>query len=471
MRAKILIVDDEAAIRFGMRDFLESQGFEVVEADGCATARAVTEQSHPDVALIDFRLHDGDALGLMPQLREISPDLPVLILTAYGSIDLAVQAIKEGAEQFLTKPVELPALLVMLGRVLDNRRVRRKQRVHAERDRRHSIDPFIGDSAAIRQLEAQARRLLGTTSPILIQGETGTGKSLLAGWLHANGPRGDENFVDLNCAGLVREFLETELFGHVKGAFTGAISTKQGLLEIGDRGTLFLDEVGDMDPQIQPKLLKVLEEKRFRRLGELHDRKVDVSLIAATHQDLGAAMREGRFRSDLYYRINTLPLRVPALRERVEDIEALARSILSRISAETGEKAPVLTTAALDAMRRYHWPGNIRELRNTLDRAALLCEDQSIRPRDMHFDEGGAVQAAAIIATEPVPARPEPALSEASTIDDVVRNHIERVLAQEQGRVDAAARRLGIPRSSLYQKLKVYGLSASRFQTARPDAG
>ncbi len=441
-RKNILIVDDEAAVRFGMRDFLEAHGFDVSEADSCRAARETFATTRPDAALIDYRLDDGNAVELMGWLREIDADVPLLILTGHGSIDLAVQAIKEGAEQFLTKPVEMPALLVILQRLLENRRVRRKHAARTARERREQVDPFLGESAAIKELALHARKILGTDSPILIQGETGTGKSLLAAWLHAHGPRADEAFVDLNCAGLMRDFLETELFGHEKGAFTGALAAKVGLLETAHGGTVFLDEIGDVDPAVQPKLLKVLEEKRFRRLGEVRDRVVDINLIAATHQDLAAALRENRFRSDLYYRIATIPLRVPPLRERVEDIELLARSLLARIAAETGRPAASLSAAALRAMQQYTWPGNIRELRNMLDRAALLCDGGRIEPRDMHFES---------LAAPDVPAD-----DAGLTLQEVERRHIERVLREEQGKVDAAAKRLGIPRSSLYQKLKVY---------------
>lgn len=446
---KILVVDDEAAIRFGIRDFLETQGFEVSEADSCQQAKEQFASAEPDIALIDYQLGDGNAVDLIPQLREINAEIPILILTAHGSIDLAVQAVKEGAEHFLTKPIELPTLLTILQRLLENRRIRRKHLANTARESRASIDPFLGESPAIRELACQARKVLQADCPILIQGETGTGKSLLASWLHANGPRSEEAFVDLNCAGLMRDFLETELFGHEKGAFTGAGAAKAGLLETAHRGTVFLDEIGDVDPQIQPKLLKVLEEKRFRRLGEVRDRKVDICLIAATHQNLAALVRENRFRSDLYFRINTITLRVPPLRERVVDIALLAESMISRISLETGRRRAIaLSAQAMSAMQQYAWPGNIREMRNVLDRAALLCEDGKIELRDLKFDDLGASNA--------------PGERAELTLREVEKRHIEQVLREESGRVEAAAQRLGIPRSSLYQKLKVYGLTSSR---------
>ncbi len=274
-RNKILVVDDEAGLRFGVRDFLELQGYEIDEAASCSDAQQLFRNSRPDVVIADYLLPDGTALDLLPRLKEIDSDIPLLILTAHGSIDLAVRAIKEGAEQFLTKPLELPALLVILQRILENKRNLHKQLANKSREVRRAIDPFVGTSPGIRALAEQARKVLFTESPILIHGETGTGKGVLARWLHANSQRSEEAFVDLNCAGLSRELLETELFGHEKGAFTSATASKQGLFEVAHRGTIFLDEIGDVDLQIQPKLLKVLEEKRFRRVGDVRDRQVD----------------------------------------------------------------------------------------------------------------------------------------------------------------------------------------------------
>ena len=276
--------------------------------------RHLFRTSRPDIVIADYMMPDGTALDLCPVCERSSRNSPSG-LTAHGSIDLAVRAIKEGAEQFLTKPLELPTLLVILQRLLQKQRNHHKQLASKSRQVRQAIDPFIGTSAAIRALRPTRPQNSFTESPVLILGETGTGKGVLARWLHENSPRADEAFVDLNCAGLTRELLETELFGHEKGAFTSATASKQGLFEVAHRGTIFLDEVGDVDLQIQPKLLKVLEEKRFRRVGDVRDRQVDVRLIAATHQDIGQLVREKRFRDDLYFRISTIPLIFPSLCE------------------------------------------------------------------------------------------------------------------------------------------------------------
>ncbi len=448
-RNRILIVDDDAAIRFGLRDFLETRGYLVDEAGTATDAEIAFRNARPDVVLCDYKLPDGDALGLLPRLRAISDAVPIILLTAHGSVELAVQAMKEGAEHFLTKPVTLPALLVVIERSLEHQRNRQQQLARkASRDRR-PVDPFLGTSPAIRELAEQARRIAGAERPVYLRGETGTGKGVLAAWLHANGPRADEAFVDLNCAGLPRELLESELFGHERGAFTGAVQNKIGLLDLAHRGTLFLDEIGDMEPALQPKLLKVLEEQRFRRVGDVRDRQVDLQLIAATHQDLAQLVVSGHFRGDLYFRISTLPLTVPALRDRPEDIPLLARRLLEQLGQDVGRPTIELTGPAVAALTAYRWPGNIRELRNVLERAVLLHDRQSLGREHLLFDAGLETGTAGAPSTH-------------LTLKDLEREHIERVLTEEKGKVEQAARRLGIPRSSLYQKLKQFQIAVPK---------
>jgi DNA-binding NtrC family response regulator len=438
-------VDDESAVRFGVREFLELRGFEVDEAETCRAAEERFRSAQPDAVVLDYLLPDGDALALMARLRTVDPSVPLVILTAHGSIELAVRAVKEGAEQFLTKPVELASLAVILERILEGRRERRTVLARRAREARSDVDPFFGTSAAIRGLAEQAARVAASESPVLIQGATGTGKGVLARWLHAHGSRAEEPFVDLNSAGLTREFLESELFGHEKGAFTGAVSSKPGLLEIAHRGTVFLDEIGDVHAEVQPKLLKVLEEKRFRRLGDVRDRRVDIRLVAATHHDLAELVREGRFRSDLYFRISTLPLRVPSLAERTEDIPLLAERLLAALARELGRGKVELSPAAADALARYAWPGNIRELRNVLERAVLLGSGERVEPRDLQFDAD-------------LVARDGDGASADLTLLALERRHIERVLRLAGGHVGRAAHRLGVPRSTLYEKIRRLGI-------------
>ena len=448
-RTRVLVVDDEPGVRFGMRDALEAKGFQVDEAATCQAAEAMFRSRRPDVAILDYSLPDGTALDLLPRLRALDDSVPLVVLTAHGSIDLAVRAVKEGAEHFLTKPVELPALVVILNRLLEAQRSRQRQIAGGRRDARGRVDPFALPSAAMKALADDAERVARSDSPVLILGETGVGKGVLARWLHEHGPRRDEAFVDLNCASLSRELLETELFGHEKGAFTGAVAAKEGLLEVAHRGTLFLDEIGDVDAAVQPKLLKVLEEGRFRRLGDVRDREVDVRLIAATHQDMQAAVREKRFRSDLFFRISALPLVIPPLRERPEDVAVLARTLLAGIAAEMGRPDLSLSTEAVAALQHYAWPGNTREMRNVLERAAILSRAPELTARDLRFT--GAPDAAAASADD-----------SHLTLEEVERRHVERVLAEEGGHVERAARRLAVPRSSLYERIKRLGIAPRR---------
>jgi DNA-binding NtrC family response regulator len=446
--ARILLVEDDAAIRFGIREFLETQGFAVDETDTAEGAQTAFREFRPDAVIVDYRLPDGNALDLLPRLREWEPSVPVMLLTGHGSIDLAVRAIKEGADQFLTKPVELPVLLVVLRRMLDDQRNHRKQIAGRARESRNAVDPFLGTSAAIRALEDEARKIQSTESPVLIQGETGTGKGVLARWLHDHGPRGEEAFVDLNCASLSRELLETELFGHEKGAFTGANARKLGLLEVAHRGTVFLDEIGDMEPQVQPKLLTVLEEKRFRRMAAVRDQRVDIRLIAASNQDLAELVREKKFRSDLYFRISTIPLLIPPLRTRREDIPVLARALLDGIGRDLRRPDVTLSSEAERVLVAHSWPGNVRELRNVLERAVLLSAGRVLEAHDLRLPR------------DPDPAE---AVSDATlTLLEVERRHIEAVLREECGHVGRAAERLGVPRSSLYQKIRRHHIVVPR---------
>ena len=372
-RNKILIVDDEAGLRFGVRDYLELQGYEVDEAESCRTAQDRFRAARPDVVVADYLLADGTALDLLPRLKEIDAEIPLLILTAHGSIDLAVRAIKEGAEQFLTKPLELPALLVILQRILENKRNLHKQRANKTREARTAIDPFFGTSPAILGLAEQARKILLTESPILILGETGTGKGVLSRWLHANSPRSEEAFVDLNCAGLSRELLETELFGHEKGAFTSATSSKQGLFEVAHRGTIFLDEIGDVDLQIQPKLLKVLEDKRFRRVGDVRDRQVDVR-FRATHQDTSTG-RKLCLRRSLWNRLFDLS----CVEER-KNIQP-AQYLLGLVDLGRGRCNSVRLSRALQSYSCRER----QELRNVIERPHAQ-RSETIGLKDLHFD-------------------------------------------------------------------------------------
>jgi DNA-binding NtrC family response regulator len=433
-------------IRLSVSDFLQLKGYAVDEAASLAAAEHAFRALRADLVVADYRLPDGNAIELIPRIRAIDAAVPIVILTGHGSIELAVAALKKGANHFLTKPIELPALLVVIERLLEDQRNRKKQ-LARKLGEQSQVDPFIGTSAAIRQLQELATTVAGTDSSVMILGETGTGKGVLARWIHGRSERAEEAFVNLNCAGLARDFLESELFGHEKGAFTGAVNSKQGLLEVAHRGTVFLDEIGDVDPQVQPKLLKVVEEKTFRRLGDVRDRRVDIRLIAATHQNLVDLVRERRFRSDLYFRLSVVPLNIPPLRERREDIPLLARKFLADFAVDLGKKNATLTPDAEQALVAYMWPGNIRELRNVLERAVLLNGDRPISRSALNFDASRSISSSSAGDVD-------------LTLEEVERRHIRSVLEAEQGNVERAAARLAISRSSLYQKIKAYQLTS-----------
>lgn len=425
--------------------YFAGNGFMVDEADSFAAAYERFKNSRPDVAVLDFKLPDGTALELVPKLKELEPTIPLVVLTGFGSMEVGVSLIKAGAEQCLAKPIEGPGLMHVITKVLENSRNQQKQLASKTRRRRIILDPFIGESAKIKQLGETCEKIAKSQSPVLVQGETGTGKGVLANWLHENSSRAEESFVDLNCAGLTKEFLESELFGYEKGAYTGAVNSKEGLLEVGHRGTVFLDEIGDVDTNVQPKLLKVVEEKKFRRMGDVRDRFVDVRLIAATHQDLLKLIESKAFRSDLYFRISTVPITIPALRERPEDIPHLVTSLMKKICADVARQPVQLSSKAVQRLRSYYWPGNIRELRNVLERAVLLIDKEVLEPEDFSFESRTETNIGSYDSKW--------------TLEEVERHHIQRAFSEEGRNVERTAARLGIAKSTLYQKLKSLNLT------------
>jgi DNA-binding NtrC family response regulator len=446
MQERVLLVDDDPIVLDFLSEGLEIEGFDVTTADSVSRAIIEVQKSQPSIILSDYQLRDGTAFDLLAWLKVRDFRLPVIVLTGQVRIDLAVEAIKNGAEQFIPKPVDLSLLTTMLHRALDNFRNLQKTVTNRLERARYERDPFLGTSPAIRELKRSAKRVAEANSTVLIQGETGTGKGVLARALHKMGSRSNEAFVDLNCAGLSRELLESELFGHQKGAFTGAIANKIGFLEAANHGTLFLDEIGDMDLQIQGKILKVVEEKHFYRLGDVLERKADMQIIAATHRDLKKLSDEGTFRSDLYFRINTLRLRIPPLRERREDIPIITDKLVEQLALDMKRGPIEVSDNARTALLNYPWPGNIRELRNVLERAVLLSDDGIIHNTGLEF-EGPSHQSAA----------PVPALNHL-TLKEIEKHFIVQTLESEGGNIIRAAKRLGIHRSSLYTKIREYGL-------------
>jgi len=456
-KAKVLLIDDDPVILTAIAEFLGMDGHKIIQAANLKSAYRLLEVEAPDLAVVDYSLPDGDAIDFLTATRNTNPSMQSIVLTGNATVDLAVKAIKEGAEHFLTKPIELAVLAATVRSCLESQQNQRNELARKFSRSRYEKYPFEGTSEAIQRLSQEAYKIAHTERPILIQGETGTGKGVLAEWLHKNGPRRDEALVDVNCAGLSKDLLESELFGYEKGAFTGAAASKQGLVEVAHRGILFLDELGEMDLMVQPKLLKVLEDNRFRRLGDVRERLADIQIIAATNRNLMQSVEQMKFREDLYYRISTFHLRIPPLRERREDIPALANSLLRNLAKDLARDQQELSRGAETALREYSWPGNIRELRNVLERVALTCESRIIGTQDLGLAHGPA--AVAVV--------PRFQVSEtAVTLAELERQHIVRVLHEESGKVAQAAARLGIPRSTLYQKLKAYGIGSESAKLA-----
>jgi DNA-binding NtrC family response regulator len=451
-KAKVLLMDDDPMLLTAVSEFLRLEGYSIVQAGNLKSAYQVLESEAPDLAVIDFDLPDGNALDFLAGLKSMNLPLKCIVLTGHGSIDLAVKAIKEGADQFLTKPVQFSVLIAAVRTCLQSQQHQRKQLARKMARPRYDKDPFQGTSTLIQRLAQEARKIVNTERPILIQGETGTGKGVMAQWIHKNGPRAEETLVDVNCAGLSKDLLESELFGYEKGAFTSAVGSKQGLVEAAHKGILFLDELGEMDLMVQPKLLKVLEDSRFRRLGDVRERVVDIQIIAATNRNLMQSVQEMKFREDLYFRISTFHLRIPPLRERAEDVPIIAHSLLRNLANDLAREQQELSRSAETLLKSYSWPGNIRELRNVLERVALTCEARMIEAQDLGLANRTTIH------------MPHSESETALTLAELERQHIARVLHEEAGKVAQAAVRLGIPRSTLYQKLKVYGIPTETTQ-------
>jgi DNA-binding NtrC family response regulator len=451
---RVLLVDDEPAIRIAIRDFLGAAGFDVTPCESVAATREILGTTRFDIALVAHFLPDGTALDLLKQLQGTASPTPLIILTGHASVDLAVQAIRQGAEHFLTKPCDLPSLQAIISKTIEQYRNTRVATASRRSDNRFSVDPFAVAGKKLHALQRDAERVATSDAPILIQGETGSGKGMLARWLHEASLRANEPFIDINCAGLMPDLLEAELFGYERGAFTGATTSKMGLIEAADRGTMFLDEIGDMPLVVQAKLLKVIEEKSFRRMGDVRSRRVNVRFITATHHSLPDLVTSKDFRQDLFFRINTITLRVPPLRDRAEDIPALAGVLLQQLSRELRRPAPRLDAGAEQALRSYHWPGNVRELRNVLERALLLApHPELLSDADLRLSDH-AVAAPSASMTAAIPASIATFEPDDASLQAVQWRHIQQVLAEEGGSVNKAARRLNLPRSSLYEMLR-----------------
>jgi DNA-binding NtrC family response regulator len=384
--AQILIVEDKDSLRTMLRHALERQGHGVLEARDQPEAVRLLQQAQPALVLSDLRLPEGDGFGVLRAAKEIDSDIPVIVMTAYGSIEDAVSAMKEGAMDFLAKPVDPDHLLLLVARALEQRRiVAENLLLKEELAVRRGAPQLVGEDVSLRKVFAGLQRAAATDTTVLLEGESGTGKELFARSLHALSPRSDAPFVAINCAAIPETLLETELFGHEKGAFTGAVARKPGKFEMAHRGTLFLDEIGDLPLALQAKILRALEEKRFERVGGTASVQVDVRLVAATNRGLRAAVAARRFREDLYFRLSVFPITVPPLRDRPGDIPLLARHFVDRFCRDMKKKPLALSPAVLEQLQSYRWPGNVRELQNCIERAVILADGEALQPRHLNL--------------------------------------------------------------------------------------
>ena len=444
MGDSILLIDDDADVLRAVGDYFDKIGFEVGRADAAEAGFEAFDRMRPDVVILDLHLPDIGGLEVLERLRSLGGS--VILLTGQGDVETAVRAMQLGAEHFLTKPVDLGHLAAATARVCDKIHLARENALLRARGREPEGLESLGVSPAIRELGRQVELLSASErSTVLLTGESGTGKGWVARVIHHLSPRASGPFVEVNCGGLSATFLESELFGHEKGAFTDANERRQGLFELADRGTIFLDEIGDLAPELQPKLLKVLETKTFRRLGGTREMTVDVRLVAATNRDLVAEVRTGRFREDLYYRLSVMPLRLPAVRDRSRDDRlALLTRILSDLAPQMPGCPSATSAEALDRLLSAPWPGNVREMRNVIERAMILARGAGqigVEHLPADLRKGGGER------------RHQP-----QALAEVERLHIEKTLKFHGGNRTRAAQELGISRATLINKIKVYGL-------------
>ncbi len=439
----VFIVDDEEGIRETLSGILEDEGYNVLTADTAEKALDILRTRTPDLLFLDVWLPGIDGIEALAKIRENHPDLPVVMISGHGNIDLAVNATKAGAYDFLEKPLSLERVLLTAGNAIEKKSLEIENR--ALKEGLTKKWRLVGNSARMNQLGAQIDMAAKSNGRVLILGESGTGKELVAHILHENSVRAGNPFVEMNCAAIPQELIESELFGHEKGSFTGAFERKKGKFELADGGTLFLDEVGDMSLSTQAKVLRVIETQEFQRVGGSRNIKVDVRIISATNKDLAEEVRKGSFREDLLYRLNVIPIKLPPLRERKDDIPELVEYFLGSFAAEYGGKPKKITPEAVEKLRAYDWPGNIRELRNFIERVVIMNPSDTVTPRNIIFGE---------------PARSDyfmcNSLREAREIFE--KDFIVRKLEENNWNISRTAELLEIERSNLHRKIKYYDI-------------
>jgi len=441
---RILVIDDEAYVRDLMMEVFTREGFLVKTASDGETGLDLACTGAFDLILLDLKLPKINGLTLLRSIMERDPDTIVVVITAYGSIETAIQAMKLGAYDYVTKPFEIDQLLLIVNRALERGNLIKENRyLHEELARNYKFDGIVGKSPKMQEVLKIASTVAPTDATVLIYGETGTGKELLARSIHYQSPRANGPFVVMNCGAIPETLLETELFGHEKGAFTNALTARAGKFERAEGGTIFLDEIGDMSLAMQVKLLRVLQEKTIERVGGSRPIRVNVRIIAATHKDLKAAIREGKFREDLYYRLAVVPLELPPLRERREDIPALAQYFLKKYREQLGKDVRNISPLAMRKLRSYHWPGNVRELEYCIERAVILANGPTIGVEELWLDS-------------PVP---PPEEEEDLSLRNVERKHILKVLRAVNWDVESAAGKLQVEVGDLLERMARYGIT------------
>ncbi len=459
MSARILVVEDERAIQLALRALLRREGWEVELADTGEEALAKLRTGPFDLVLTDLALGRGQSgMDVLREIKRDAPETAVVMITAHGSEKIAVEAMKAGAEDYVPKPFDNEEIKVVLRRALERTRLQREHRMLLARvEREYGFENLIGSGRAMRQVFETIQKVAETDLTVLIRGESGTGKELVAQALHQRSPRRERPFVAVNCAAISKELVESELFGHEKGAFTGADARRVGRFEAANEGTIFLDEIGDMAPETQAKVLRVLQERAFERVGGNQVQKVDVRVVAATHRDLEGEVRRGRFREDLYYRLRVVEIALPPLRERTEDMPALAQRLLEQVAERLGREPKRLSANALARLARHPWPGNVRELRNVLEQAAVLSSGLAIEEQDLNLGPAEADSAPATPdAGDDMPFRE----AKDRMVLDFERGYLLRALRAHGGNISRTAEAIGMVRQSLQQKIRELGLRA-----------
>lgn len=446
--SKILVVDDEVQIRTLLSRMLELEGYEVCQTGDCRTALKQLEFQSPDVVLCDVFLPDGNGVDLVSSVKKTAPNVEIILLTAHGNIPDGVQAIKNGAFDYITKGDDNNKIIPLVSRAVEKARMNvRLEKLEKKVGHTYSFDSVLGDSKALKDAVSLARKVSGTDVPVLLTGETGTGKEVFAQAIHYNSKRAKQNFVAVNCSSFSKELLESEMFGHKAGSFTGALKDKKGLFEEADNGTIFLDEIGEMAFELQAKLLRILETGEYIKIGDTKPTRVNVRVVAATNRNLPEEITAGRFREDLFYRLSVFQIHLPPLRERAGDVRILAKAFVKDFSVRLARPVTEITPAFLEALEQQPWKGNIRELRNVIERSLIVCESERLDVADLPLDIQNTHYEQSDETT--------PGSFELSAME---RRHIARVLEYTKGNKTEAARLLKIGLTTLYRKIEEYGI-------------